>query len=783
MIRLTDVSKYYRSNQNVTLGLHKINLEFHPGEFAVITGESGSGKSTLLNVISGSDSYDEGEMYIEGQETSCYDKADWEQYRREKISFIYQNYNLIDSFTVLQNVKSALLIRIPQMDEKEADRKALEYIRKVGLEKQAKKKASHLSSGQKQRLSIARALAKETEIIVADEPTGNLDAQNSKEVVQLLSELSKDRLVIMATHNYDEVGQFATRKIRMYDGEVAEDIRLREAAPVEKKDVKEEKHGRQDARRIKKEQKVLAKRMIHMIRGAKPHNLMVLIVLFLFLSVSIYIFFGAFKQSLDFSTAKNYSDKTYVKKERTRISVRKSDGSSVTGEDAEKLKKLNYVTSVDLYDVVNDIIYAENMGEDYTCSERAAGGVGEQLPKTQVVIQNEGKMLRTVTALGSGVKEGDMPQAWNEIVVNSDDAALIGTEKKFYVWRKYNWQKNSICVNAVITGITDQGESGQIYISETMAKVLNVTAKRLDNYMFYGVYGAEQDVKGLCETSVTPEMITSENKLQQYSREEQENPIFIPNNELSGNEILLSDNFYCDAYITVSQQGVFQKPVQDTAYLFWGAASARQQKVLQVLEGMTEHGSSVIEISQELFDEIYPEQDSHQLSVYIRDYAYMDRVLKKIEGAGYQAVSTFRAGSTDYNEDKMQQQTGRMLFSFGALVTIFVVGLLLIALIMNFRKKDYQILMLMGLGRREADLMNRIDIIENGITALAGTLLFVFVADRTNLPFVAGAVRYYDVPGYLLYLLIMGAMFILLTRKVRLEKRRKKGRGKEKTDD
>ena len=177
MIRLTDVSKYYRSNQNVTLGLHKINLEFHPGEFAVITGESGSGKSTLLNVISGSDSYDEGEMYIEGQETSCYDKADWEQYRREKISFIYQNYNLIDSFTVLQNVKSAILIRIPQMDEKEADRKALEYIRKVGLEKQAKKKASHLSSGQKQRLSIARALAKETEIIVADEPTGNLDEQ------------------------------------------------------------------------------------------------------------------------------------------------------------------------------------------------------------------------------------------------------------------------------------------------------------------------------------------------------------------------------------------------------------------------------------------------------------------------------------------------------------------------------------------------------------------------------------------------------------------------------
>ena len=211
MIRLEKISKYYHSNNGVSLGLRKINLEFRKGEFVAITGESGSGKSTLLNVLSGNDTYEEGELYVNGMGTSHFTKEEWEDYRRDYIGFVYQGYNLIDSYTVLENVKAAIIIREDYYD---MDEKAMKYLEKVGLTEVAYHKATELSSGQKQRLSIARALAKETETIVADEPTGNLDVENGMEIMGILHELSKEKLVIVVTHNYDQAAPFATRKIR-----------------------------------------------------------------------------------------------------------------------------------------------------------------------------------------------------------------------------------------------------------------------------------------------------------------------------------------------------------------------------------------------------------------------------------------------------------------------------------------------------------------------------------------------------------------------------------------
>lgn len=184
MIKLVNVSKYYHDENSVVLGLSKVNLELNKGEFVAITGESGSGKSTLLNVISGIDSYEDGEMYINGEETSYYSKEDWELYRKEKIGFIFQNYNLIDSYTVLENVIAVKLVQ--GVSYKDAKKNAIEILNKVGLGNFLKHKASKLSGGQKQRLAIARALSKDTEIIVADEPTGNLDKQNGKEIIKTI---------------------------------------------------------------------------------------------------------------------------------------------------------------------------------------------------------------------------------------------------------------------------------------------------------------------------------------------------------------------------------------------------------------------------------------------------------------------------------------------------------------------------------------------------------------------------------------------------------------------
>ena len=164
LLQLKNIGKIYVSDANVAVGIRGVNLSFDSGEFVAITGQSGSGKSTLLNVISGMDTYEEGELYVQGEPTSHYLQKDWEEYRKRYISFIFQEYNIIESFTVLQNVELALMnIENP----KERREKALELIRRVGLEKHIRHKGSKLSGGQKQRTVIARALAKDSPIILA----------------------------------------------------------------------------------------------------------------------------------------------------------------------------------------------------------------------------------------------------------------------------------------------------------------------------------------------------------------------------------------------------------------------------------------------------------------------------------------------------------------------------------------------------------------------------------------------------------------------------------------
>ena len=220
ILELKNIGKIYVSEGNVTVGIRGVNLSFERGEFVAVTGKSGSGKSTLLGVISGMDTYEEGELYVEGEPTSHFMQKDWEEYRKQYISFIFQDYNILESFTVLQNVELALMhIDCPR----ERRARALELLRRVGLEGHIHHKGSKLSGGQKQRTVIARALAKDSPILLCDEPTGNLDSKTSEEIISLLREVSKDKLVIIVTHNFEQVEAYATRHIRIYDGAVDRD--------------------------------------------------------------------------------------------------------------------------------------------------------------------------------------------------------------------------------------------------------------------------------------------------------------------------------------------------------------------------------------------------------------------------------------------------------------------------------------------------------------------------------------------------------------------------------
>lgn len=221
MIELKNVSKFYTNNGVTSLGLKSINLKLNRNEIVAICGESGSGKSTLLNVITKIDTFDDGEIYIDNEETSYFDISDMDNFRKNKVGFIFQNYNIIESYDVLNNVMLPLIIN--GMNKKEAKKRALELIEKVGLSHRIHNKGSHLSGGEKQRCVIARALASNCEILACDEPTGNLDSETSKEIIKLIKEVSKDKIVLIVTHNFDEVKDIVNRKITLFDGEIVRD--------------------------------------------------------------------------------------------------------------------------------------------------------------------------------------------------------------------------------------------------------------------------------------------------------------------------------------------------------------------------------------------------------------------------------------------------------------------------------------------------------------------------------------------------------------------------------
>ena len=222
MLQIKSISKRYKTGDFVQQALDKVSLNLRDSEFVAILGPSGSGKTTLLNIIGGLDRYDDGDLVINGISTRQYKDRDWDSYRNHTIGFVFQSYNLIPHQTILSNVELALTISgIGKADRRERARKALE---KVGLGEHINKKPNQLSGGQMQRVAIARALVNDPDIVLADEPTGNLDSKNGQEVMELLTELNKEgTTIVMVTHSQRDAG-FAGRVINLFDGQIVASI-------------------------------------------------------------------------------------------------------------------------------------------------------------------------------------------------------------------------------------------------------------------------------------------------------------------------------------------------------------------------------------------------------------------------------------------------------------------------------------------------------------------------------------------------------------------------------
>ncbi len=742
MIRLKNVTKYYSSGDKVTMALNNINLTFDDVGFVAITGESGSGKSTLLNVISGMDTYEDGEVYYGEQETSYFDESDWENYRRNNVSIIYQLYNLIDSYSAYDNI--AMILKMNgNMSDEEIDKRVKESLDKVGILKQARKKACHLSSGQKQRLGIARALAKDTNVIIADEPTGNLDVENGKAVMKILHELSKDRLVIVVTHNYEQAEEFCDRKIRLFDGMIAEDV----AVNHDDKTLEEEKFLLKEE--VEKPGTVVKKSILLAVKNllSQPRRMFFNFVLILFFAFASFTFLGTLAGSVDDTMTKNINTDYFKNVDKTRILIKKTDGTEITDEDIKTLEGIKYVLEADMYDNSADVSYHYQANKDYV----AGIEYKKTLDQNEKVVEflKSDKFVKSSYCIDEeDLAYGRLPEAYDEIVIYAADDEKLNKEMEIYFsssdWGRYDFTY----LNAKIVGILKE-ETEQIYFSKEL------------------VYGLNTNLNNL-KVSLDIVMKRTNASMGDYEFEDEDTlkGYLVINDDLADNEVRISQNYFyrlyhgADENITESyNEDAYMVSIRTVNYI----ESIYDTRELDLKLSQAGSGSSqgIFEVNTNTYNAIISKETYNQCSIYIDDYAYMDRVLKSLYEYGFEGVSVFKLSALEYNDELLAERMRTLLLTGVALVVVFILSIFVIFAMLRMKTKD--LLILKGLGVKK-NIINGSNYIYNMILAVVAVLvtgISVFIMADMGVEVIKNSTKYMTVTYLLIWIAVCSLVSML----------------------
>lgn len=740
-IKLQNISKYYYSETAVTQALQGINLEFRMGEFVAITGESGSGKSTLLRIISGMDTFDDGELYVDGQPTFQYDEDDWEEYRRTKIGFVFQDYSLIGHYTAKENIVSALLIM--GVPEKEAGDKAIHYLERVGLSAQRDQRASKLSSGQKQRLSIARALAKDTDIIVADEPTGNLDSETGAQIVKLLRDLSQDHLVIMVTHNYEQVEKYVTRKVRLHDGSLILDVSENmdtEQKPEMSENVDNNEKTSAGKKSESNEERLrdhtIGRIFVRMNAVRQPEKIALFMGFFLAAAIVSFLFIGQLLMNADDIYTKEYSATSFARKDDKRISLRRKDQKFMTKKDIDRLTKMKHVVSVDQYDIVNDINYYFEEGKDYRqeygYNRMSTSNEGWMYDSQNVEYVKKDQYMRSSSCLKkSDLAKGSLPKKIDEVVLYDRGKYKVGDTITFFYTSDVLWSstENYIQRKMKVSGLL-KNKDKQVYFSPEICTMLQSTVtggKVFYEYAYNQTLGKYQGQATLWP--IVGDIVKKDNEL--CVSGEYEAAVY----RAEDNDLTL-----------LGQSGLLHIDQYDKDMK---TKDVKQIENVETGEKINGCGANFAEVSQNIYAKYY-RTNSRQASVYITSYAKMDHVLKALDKAGYEAVSTLRFGADKYDSDLVQERLRTIGIAVAILLVMMVAEILILRSIFKIQIKDQKILKFMGMSTKLIGKINYMEMRRYSITAIIVVAVVMNVVG-IFVPALRAMLYYYEWPGYLAY--------------------------------
>lgn len=730
MIRLRNVSKYYYSKGIVASGISRVNLDLDVGEFVVITGESGSGKSTLLNVISGLDTYEEGEMYIEGHETSHYTAADFEEYRQKYISCIFQNFNLISSYTVYQNI--ALAMQIDGYEASEIRKRVPEIIAKVGLSEFSNRKASRLSGGQKQRVAIARALAKNTRVLVADEPTGNLDSESAEGIVDLLTEIAADKLVVVVTHNYDQFKDHATRVIKMHDGKIVEDSVVSRKRTAD--DLPQAETSLTAGRRSKRREGMPYGTQIMLgIRNTfnLPSKFLLLLLVFLFVAGSISSQYVTVKKQQDTVSEAGWNE-YFTNYDPKRIVVERNDRGPFTRADYDALENAPHVSKL----IREDIIYDS--------SAYLESGVFTFI----------GYML-SINNLDKQPDLGTMPAADNEVVLEGpDDGFTFGLAPEEMIGETFTLTSDDDYENeheVKVSGIvfsdgglgeiddedSDYYDSGKVYFSDAMVTQIRSS--------LYASNSTTTMIINNKEESVSPGpggLVVNENVPEGY--------ILLP----TSYDTMFKAGYAAGNEVRLRVKALYYSAGVDL--MIMGTYGEKTFKKKTGLEDLAEHDGEMY-INPIDYRRLY-EKGSFQASVFVDDTKNTKGMKDMLERGGYH-VLVLRDHIYNYFSSELVDVI-QLPIAIIISLAVFFIAYFVIRLILKSRGVYFAIVRMLGMNRKSANRIMRVDLVLVCMIAYAVFVLFIFLSR-------SGIVDSRQLEEYLTYLtlrdfIILAAILLIM---------------------